>query len=236
MPPSRARSGGGSLHPLSSPSHGRSGGIGGSHEWIRRQWRMLSVDPAAAAPSTACLLPSVAVVISGGSSGGGGSGGWIRRRWRRPRADPIAFFLPCHIFFTASHVIGFKFFHPSLFLFWNRKYSIFSHYFSRTDNGNTFFILSSRDTNVFFHFLTGNRLFLGFFLDFYFFTDFSLCFAFSRYRIFFSPVLKGNRLRIGGQRKRAAVFQVFWPLSQVIGLFFRIIFSFLFFLTSFPLF
>lgn len=65
-------------------------------------------------------------------------------------------------------------------------------------------------------------------MDFYFFYRFFFCVSPFLGIGFFSPVLKGNRWRIGGQRKRAAVFPVFWPLSQVIVLFFRILFSFFF--------
>uniref|UniRef100_A0A0D9ZG22 Uncharacterized protein n=1 Tax=Oryza glumipatula TaxID=40148 RepID=A0A0D9ZG22_9ORYZ len=38
--------------------------------------------------AAASLLPSVAVVASGGSGGIGDGRGWIRRRWQRPRTDP----------------------------------------------------------------------------------------------------------------------------------------------------
>uniref|UniRef100_A0A0E0EA92 Uncharacterized protein n=1 Tax=Oryza meridionalis TaxID=40149 RepID=A0A0E0EA92_9ORYZ len=70
------RSGGsGSLCPILSPSCGRFGGIGDSHEWIRRRWRMLSVDRATVAPA-------------GGGGGVGDGRRWIRQRWRRPRVHP----------------------------------------------------------------------------------------------------------------------------------------------------
>jgi hypothetical protein len=86
--------------------------------------------------------PAVAVAAAGGSGGVGGSQGQIRS----------PFFTVSHFFYriTSNRI---QFFSSEFFLFLESEIFFFSHYFSRTDDGNTSIFLSSRDTNVFSTFL-----------------------------------------------------------------------------------
>uniref|UniRef100_A0A0E0KPD9 Uncharacterized protein n=1 Tax=Oryza punctata TaxID=4537 RepID=A0A0E0KPD9_ORYPU len=91
---------GGSLRPLSPPSHSGSdsgggiwddrmwsgGSVGGGRGWIRTRWWWLRTDPAAAAPSAPSRLPptvdlmavAASAVTACGSGGGVSDRGWIR--------------------------------------------------------------------------------------------------------------------------------------------------------------